>query len=107
MDNFIPPVIFNRNSAYTGSVTQPGPVQGDAVTAVSSLFLQTMLKEIYKNQFKNELFTTENNPSSSVFSDMFVEQMINEMANADTFGLNKMISSAIEPRDVIEESKCP
>ena len=98
MDNFIPPVVFNGTGAYSSSVPQHDTGNVDATTAISSLFMQTMLKEIYKNQFNGKLFATENTPSTTVFSDMFAEQMINEMANADAFGLNKMISSAIAPQ---------
>ena len=93
MDNFISPVSFG-GAAVSG---QGGVQQNiDADKAFSSLFLQTMLKEIYKNQFKNNLFSGGNDASASYFSEMFAEQLINEIAETDAFGIGNMISSGMK-----------
>jgi len=90
MEYFVPPVTFNRANDVPQA---PAQRQESAAEALSSMFLQTMLKEIYKSQFKNGLFQDENDASSSYFSEVFVDQMIDQLSRDDAFGLNEMIAS--------------
>lgn len=89
--NYIPPVAVNYGGNVGSAVQQKALEKGDVPEAITSLFMQTMLKEIYKNQFKNGLFQGEGDVSSSYFSDVFIDQLINEMAATDAFGIKKMI----------------
>lgn len=101
MDNMIVPPVpsGSLSGGYVNKVQQAASAgQNEAVKALTSMFMQTMLREIYKDQFNNGLFHDEKSISSAYFSDIFADQMINEMAQNDVFGLGRMISSDIQKR---------
>jgi len=65
----------------------------DSAGAFSSVFLQGMLKEIFKNQWKNPAL--DDNINSDLYAEMLTEEMIKQLAESDAFGLNELIKESI------------
>ncbi len=94
MSIFMPPIgavgASPANSLFP--VQQKNDGQAD-VSKFSSVFLQGMLKEIFKNQWKNAFL--DDNIDNSLYADMLTEEMIKQLAENDTFGLNSLIEESI------------
>lgn len=94
MSMFIPP-------AEAFGAPSPGPAvpatqqtrENDYAGSFSSVFLQGMLKEIFKNQWKNGML--DDNISNSLYAEMLTEEMIKQLAENDAFGLNDLVKESI------------
>lgn len=90
MSMFLPPVgALESVSPGPADVVGGRSRQQDSVGAFSSVFLQGMLKEIFKNQWKNGIL--DDSINNSLYADMLTEEMIKQLAESDAFGLNELI----------------
>ena len=98
MDMFIPPTpvsgSFGVGADYKPSIT----AEKDQASQFASVFLQNMLREIFKKQWKNEL-TDDNSSSDGIYNEMLTDEIISQLAADDAFGLNEMIMSGIAKKD--------
>ncbi len=67
--------------------------QKDYAGQFSSVFLQGMLKEIFKNQWKNSL--VDDSINNSLYAEMLTDEMISQLAESDAFGLNELIQGNV------------
>lgn len=94
MSMFMPPVGALAGSAPIQAGSGTDQIKGQAnASDFSSVFLQGMLKEIFKNQWKSGLI--DDNISNSLYAEMFTEEMIKQLAESDAFGLNELINERI------------
>ena len=97
MSMFMPPVgALGTSSPDPAGFGAERTREQDSVDAFSSVFLQGMLKEIFKNQWKNAIL--DDNIDNSLYAEMLTEEMIKQLAESDAFGLNELIKESIGKR---------
>ena len=79
------------------SMAASGAGNKEIAREFNSVFMQTMLKEIFKSQSADGLFG--DSPSGGFYTDMMKEQLIAQLAAADAFGIEKMVKSEIGEDD--------
>ena len=67
----------------------------NAAAEFSSIFLQQMLKQVFKDP-GSELFGSDD--MSPSYSGIFTQQIIRQLAEEDAFGFNKIISETVARR---------
>ena len=97
-DISIPSVSGQFVQQVQGIVPGQTATAADAAGQLSSVFLQSMLKEVYRAQGQGNAFS----PSSGVFSEMFTQQLIEQMAAEDIFGLKQLLSAQTSPEKIKE-----
>ena len=94
MSMFMPPVgALGAASADPAAIGAEKTREQDYASSFSSVFLQGMLKEIFKNQWKNAIL--DDNINNSLYSEMLTEEMIKQLAESDAFGLKELIEENI------------
>jgi Rod binding domain-containing protein len=95
MSGFLPPVgafaSGPQNIAPHGAEQNNGESQA---AAFSSVFLQGMLKEIFKNQWNSGIL--DDNINNSLYAEMLTDEMIKQLAESDVFGLNELVGESID-----------
>ena len=80
-----------------GSMLARSPVNKETAAAeFSSIFLQQMLAQVFKDQGKDIWGGSDEMTPS--YSDIFTQQMIKQLADEDAFGFNKLIAETIAKR---------
>jgi len=99
MDMFIPPTPVSGNFGVNGGYRPDTAKSRDASSQFASVFLQNMLKEIFKKQWKSDL-TEDGSAGSGLYAEMLTDQLIGQLAESDAFGLNEIIASGIDKKNV-------
>ncbi len=97
MDMYLPPIgsIDNIPYDYQGNPVANNTKFSDKnVSQFNSVFLEAMLKELFKDQWKNGLI--DNNTNVNVFYDMLNSEIIKNISEQDLFGLNEFIRGNME-----------
>ncbi|MFA5104071.1 MAG: hypothetical protein WC527_02725 [Candidatus Margulisiibacteriota bacterium] len=104
MPDFMPPVGALGSTPFDPAGFGPGQTrEQDYAGTFSSVFLQGMLKEIFKNQWKSAI--ADDNINNSLYSEMLTEEMIKQLAESDVFGLNELIKGSIQQqRGIVAEN---
>ncbi len=95
MDYSLPPVwmVDNNNMYRTDNVSNAS----DAGKELVSMFMKQMLKEVFKTQSEDGIFTS--GPYGQLFSDAVSDKMIEQLAQDDAFGFNKLVDAELDRRE--------
>jgi len=98
MDMFIPPTPVSGNFGVNGGYRSDTAKSQDASSQFASVFLQNMLKEIFKKQWKSGL-ADDGSAANGLYAEMLTDQLIGQLAESDAFGLNEIIASGIDKKN--------
>lgn len=90
MDMFMPPIGSVNNMKFFDSATSENAASFSnqkSISEFNTIFLQAMLKEVFKDAGKNNLL--DESTTTSLFLSMLNEELIKNLSEQDVFELQK------------------
>ena len=84
-------------------ISQPQVKKENASGEFSSIFLQQMLQQVFKDQ--GGVFWGGSDEMTPSYSDIFTQQMIKQLAREDAFGFNALIKESVTKRAPVSPDK--